>query len=743
MRVRIAHKLLAGLLLVGLLPVLLGVLFFSRQLITYEEASAVRLARLQAERAADRLQLGVAAIRNTLDYARRRLHVRADDQGVLQWSYDQHRELLKLMVTDLQGRVVASLFRFGYTPRGATVPVIGEDAGAGGSITFTQWNLEPQLRLSLPIIDLASGTRKGALRAEISLKGLFAELSGDSDPAGRLYVLDQAGRVVSHPDVNQVLEARDLSSLAMVRALQEGRPYAEARYPDPGGDSVLGVGVKVPDLPLFIIRELPLEQAFGLSRELTRALYMVFGIAALLLLIMAIFFTRAITWPLERLELGTRRVEKGELDFTLEQTRQRLPDELGDLAVRFNAMVEALKADRLSKEAAEKELNRLRNFLSNIINSMPSILVGVDAQAHITQWNLEAERRTGIPSRQALGKTLTDLLPELTREMDKVRQAILERRAISASKVVLKQDRGAPAYSDITIYPLITNGVEGVVIRVDDVTERVRIEEMMIQSEKMLMVGGLAAGMAHEINNPLAGILQNVQVMRNRMREGLEQNRRVAEECGVDMTDIGCYMERRGLLAMIEAVLESGERATRIVSNMLNFSRKSDVGMEALDLAALLDRTLELAANDYDLKKRYDFRRIEIERDYDPDLPPVPGDATKLQQVVLNLLKNGAQAMMEQADPERPHRFVIRTRRDGDRALIEIEDNGPGMEEVVSKRIFEPFFTTKGVGLGTGLGLSVSYFIIHENHGGTLTVTSEPGRGSCFRIRLPLQQAPP
>jgi len=739
-RVRISHKLLAGFLIVGLLPVALGVLFFSRQLASYEAVSAGRIARVDAQRAADRLQLRVSAILDALEFARRRLHVEAADQDILQWAYDQHPELLKLTVADDQGRTIASLFRFGYTPQGEPVPDLAADAGRAGSITFSQWNLEPQLELYLPVIDLASGERKGTLHAEVSLKGLFAELPGDVADGGTLYILDQQGRVVSHPDISQVLEARDMSTLEVVRVLQRGDRMAHAEYVDTGGKDVLGTGVKVPDLPLYIIKELPVEQAFALSRDLSRGLYMVFGIAALLLLVMAVFVTRAITRPLERLEHGTRRVAKGELNFTLSETRQLLPDELGDLAVRFNAMVEALQTDKRSREEAEKELLKLRNYLSNIIDSMPSILVGVDAKARVTQWNLEAEKRTGIASSQAIGKTLSDLLPQLAREMDKVHQAIRERRAISDDKVAFKREEGELAYSDITIYPLITNGVEGAVIRVDDVTERVRIEEMMIQSEKMLMVGGLAAGMAHEINNPLAGILQNIQVMRNRMQEGLEQNRRVAEECGVDMTDIGCYMERRGLLAMIEAVLESGARASHIVTNMLNFSRKSDVGIEPQDTAALLDRTLELAANDYDLKKRYDFRRIEIQRDYDPDLPLVPCDATKLQQVVLNLLKNGAQAMMERGDADQPHRFIIRTRQNGNWAQIDIEDNGPGMDEAVSKRIFEPFFTTKGVGSGTGLGLSVSYFIIHENHSGTLTVASEPGAGSCFVIRLPLQQ---
>jgi len=191
---------------------------------------------------------------------------------------------------------------------------------------------------------------------------------------------------------------------------------------------------------------------------------------------------------------------------------------------------------------------------------------------------------------------------------------------------------------------------------------------------------------------------------------------------------------------MIKAVLESGERAANIVTNMLNFSRKSDVGIEPHDIAGLLEGTLELAANDYDLKRKYDFRKIRIKREYDHKLAPAACDATKIQQVFLNLLKNGAQAMVEAADETKVPEFTLRTRREKGRARIEIEDNGPGMEESVSKHIFEPFFTTKGVGLGTWLGLSVSYFIIHENHGGTMNVDSRLGQGTCFTIELPLYQ---
>jgi len=150
---------------------------------------------------------------------------------------------------------------------------------------------------------------------------------------------------------------------------------------------------------------------------------------------------------------------------------------------------------------------------------------------------------------------------------------------------------------------------------------------------------------------------------------------------------------------------------------------------------------VRLAASDYDLKKKYDFKQVEIVRDFDPALELVVCDHTEIEQVFLNLVKNAAQAMGRSKSPL-PHRITLRTRKDEEYARIEVEDNGPGMDEQTRRRVFEPFFTTKAVGEGTGLGLSVSYFMVTEQHKGTIDVTSTPGEGTCFTVRLPLHHKP-
>ncbi len=398
-----------------------------------------------------------------------------------------------------------------------------------------------------------------------------------------------------------------------------------------------------------------------------------------------------------------------------------------------------LGIDITDRRRAEAELRYLRNYLSNIIDSMPSVLVGVDADGKVTQWNKKAEQITGIATGAAQGKTLSDVFPHMASEMKKIAESIRTREAKQEQKRLRLSENGT-CYEDVTIYPLVANGVEGAVIRIDDVTDKVRMEEMMIQREKMLSVGGLAVGMAHEINNPLAGILQNVQVMKNRMSGELTKNMEVAEECGISIETIEAYMKKRGMFRMIESVMESGKRAAKIVNNMLSFSRKSDESFAPHSPCNLLDKTVELAGNDYDLKQKCDFRQIEIVERYDKATPQVTCEGSEIQQVILNILKNGAQAMAENKDKEEPPRFILRVMQERDMARIEIADNGPGMDEATRKRVFEPFYTTKPVGTGTGLGMSVSYFIITENHGGTMEVESSPGKGAKFIIRMPFER---
>jgi PAS domain S-box-containing protein len=390
--------------------------------------------------------------------------------------------------------------------------------------------------------------------------------------------------------------------------------------------------------------------------------------------------------------------------------------------------------DIAERKEAQAKLKQLQHLLSNVIDSMPSSLIGLNVAGAITQWNRESETLAGIPSEQALGRPFTYVVPELAYLTEKIEQAIDKVMPIRDERVPLAFDKEIRHY-DITVYPLGLDDIDGVVLRVDDISERLRMEETLVQSEKMLSVGGLAAGMAHEINNPLAGILQTVQVVKRRLYGTVAKNSAAASRLGISEQQIADYCSERGIDKMLEALESAGQRAAKIVNNMLGFSRKSRAHFSSQDLVQLLDETCELASSEYDLKKNYDFRNVVIVRDYDSKVPEVICDANQIEQVLFNLITNAAHAMADGAQNRNP-RLTLRLAPDGDHVRIVVEDNGPGFDEATRKRVFEPFFTTKEVGVGTGLGLSVSYFIITENHQGTIEVDSSPGRGARFTIRL-------
>jgi PAS domain S-box-containing protein len=426
---------------------------------------------------------------------------------------------------------------------------------------------------------------------------------------------------------------------------------------------------------------------------------------------------------------------------TLKQTQAALEQAYTEVEQRVEERTAELQQEIIERQWVEAKIRHLQKYLQNIIDSMPAVLIGVDTQGRVTHWNRAAETFTGLTAATARDCPLTAVFPQMAGQMDHIRHAIRDGTPQRTLKVAHTHE-GVVRYADITVYPLIANGAEGAVILAVDVTDQVRIEEMMIQTEKMLTVGNLAAGMAHEINNPLGVILQGIQNTFRRLSPDLPKNQEIAAALGIRLDLFRTYLEQRNILEYLHKMEEAGQRAAQIVAHMLNFSRPSQASMVLIDLHQLLDQSINLASSDFDLKKEYDFRHITITRTYEATLPQVPCLPSEIQQVLLNLLRNAAQALAEPRENHDPLTIRITTRRDHDYARIDIADNGPGMNEEVQKRMFEPFYTTKEVGIGTGLGLSVSYFIIVTHHHGKIFAESAPGKGATFTIMLPFSKMP-
>ena len=260
----------------------------------------------------------------------------------------------------------------------------------------------------------------------------------------------------------------------------------------------------------------------------------------------------------------------------------------------------------------------------------------------------------------------------------------------------------------VTAVPITSTDRSALVLLFDDQTERRRLQDQLIQSEKMSAIGQLIAGIAHDLNNPLASVvgfadfLGEVPQVPAALREPLT------------------------------VIREEAERASNIVKNLLSFARKQEHQRRPTALRPLLDATFVL------LRNQLMAHRVEAQIEIEPDLPMPDIDPNQIQQVFVNLLNNAAQAI---ASTGRPGRVLVRARRWLDGVAIDVMDTGPGMSEALAAQVFEPFFTTKPEGEGTGLGLSISQGIVRE-HGGRVMLSTEEGRGSTFTVQLPLSTRP-
>ncbi|WP_164503500.1 PAS domain-containing sensor histidine kinase [Pleionea sediminis] len=428
-----------------------------------------------------------------------------------------------------------------------------------------------------------------------------------------------------------------------------------------------------------------------------------------------------------------RKVEKELYDSkeALERARNRLESRMQE---RNEKLVEEVH----KREMTEKRIYEIRLLLENLVNSMPSVIIALDENLKVTQWNLEAEKVFGVFEGAAIGQVITQLLPQFKSVIFKmIRQSNKGTRKLYRNINIRMGEENKQF--EVMVYPLSQNASSddpGVVIRLDDITEKAHFDEMLVQTEKMLSLGGLAAGMAHEINNPLGAILQSTQNINRRLSPDFPRNQKIAEQLNLDLDKVVQYLEKQKIHSALGAIKEAGERAATIVSDMLSFARPSQGESTSINIEEALLTSIRLAKKDFTQYREHGFRDIKVEQQIEPDLPTIKAQKNQLHQVLLNLLINAAQALAAQEDNTHPT-ITVKAHMESVNLRIDIMDNGPGMPEKIRKRVFEPFFTTKPEGKGTGLGLSVSYFIISEQLKGQLRVESAPDLGTCFTILIP------
>ena len=370
----------------------------------------------------------------------------------------------------------------------------------------------------------------------------------------------------------------------------------------------------------------------------------------------------------------------------------------------------AIENGRLYRQLHLKaeEIGRMREFNENILESLDDGLVVFDLEEQIVRWNRALEGFYGIDRDEAIGKKLDEVFDETfvqaitAARRDNPYGATLYRVPLVARK---NDDDSSQLLVTATVVPLQdpdSDIVAGAILLIEDITDRVRLEEQLQISEKMASIGLLAAGVAHEVNTPLTGISSFTQML-------LE---------GADPAD-----PRTVLLEKIE---RQTFRAAKIVNGLLNLSRQGKPSSEptSVDLNAVITDVFAL------LEHQFEVGRIKIRRELSETPVLVVGLEHQLQQVFLNLFLNARDAMPSGGW------LVVSTRTDGDRVVAEVADTGSGIPTEHLARIYDPFFTTKAIGRGTGLGLSISYGIVRE-HDGEIHCDSGMGQGTRFTLSLP------
>ncbi|MGA7238170.1 MAG: ATP-binding protein [Bryobacteraceae bacterium] len=394
-----------------------------------------------------------------------------------------------------------------------------------------------------------------------------------------------------------------------------------------------------------------------------------------------------------------------------------------------------------------EEYERLKEFSENIVESINVGILAADLDDRVESWNTQLEQLSGIPRNMAVGRRLGDLFPkDLAAQFEHVRgetgihhiykfkvsswpvaQASRPAHAAANGAVPANGNGHGNGHSpsqlssqpisqlpalprettlNLAIAPLVSKDQEqiGRLIIFDNVTDRAELEQRLVQADKLSSIGLLAAGVAHEVNTPLAVISTYAQMLAKQVAEDSAKSQ------------------------ILDKIAKQTFRASEIVNSLLNFSRTSTTSFGPVNLNKTIQETLSLL--DHQLQKS----GVVIRTDFDPDAPIIQGNAGKLQQVFLNLFINARDAMPSGG------RLVVRTWREGTRAQVEVADSGSGIAPEHLHRIYDPFFTTKAARKGTGLGLSVSYGIIQE-HDGSIEVSNGPGGGARFHIAFPLSVA--
>jgi len=430
------------------------------------------------------------------------------------------------------------------------------------------------------------------------------------------------------------------------------------------------------------------------------------------------------------MQLGAT-IQRLRAEKALKAAYQVLEDRVLERTIDLSQVNENLKTEIEERRKAEDHLRESRNMLQTLIDGITDALILVDRDMRVRMINRWAAELYGIASHQnvigqkcfnAAGTVGSCTDCEIPQAVERGQTLVFERPGLANDKILER----------VSVYPVQEkeNEVGGAIVRIADITEERRFERQLIQSEKMASLGILVSSIAHEINNPNSFVTFNIPILREYLEELID----IADQYAENQTDLELfhmtYPEfRKDVFNLIDNIEHGASRISTFVANLREFSQSNGNRQKVmLDLRVVVDKVLSICRSQ--IKNRVKF----FEMDLSADLPPAYADEYSLEQVLLNLIMNAVQAA------DKKDSFIKLSAHSGqhwrDRTIIEVSDNGCGIDKKTIGRIFDPFFTTKAAAEGTGLGLYVCHNLI-QSLAGTIDVRSEVGKGSTFIVSLP------
>lgn len=395
---------------------------------------------------------------------------------------------------------------------------------------------------------------------------------------------------------------------------------------------------------------------------------------------------------------------------TLDESNQKLTE--------TNALLEGEIAEHLK---TTQQLKASESYIKSILESMPIMLVGLNKNDEVTQWNHAAVSLTGIKVDDAMGKDLWQAYPTLPLPRERLHEAIEK-----GEPVHIRNSQRGQLHFEITIYPLENFIQTGVVILVDDVTQQVQSENKLIEKDKLSAIGEMSSIMAHDINAPLTRIRKQVSLIESEIRS----------HQGEDEVDLPLFQA-------VGELKQQSQRASAIVQNLLEFSNASSDGFQPHDILEIINHSIDLCQDIFSPAEGLRFTDIEIERLFEDNLPHIPSYQAELQQVFISLFRYSLYAMQQVSKDGYQPKMTIQVLTSYDNLWVKVSHNGLGIDLDEQQVIFEPFFSDEVIDKDKrrdpSQRLSFPYFIVTQHHKGHMAITSKVDIGTTFHLELPLK----